>query len=406
LAAKRSQQAANQAARERAAAQRRAEQAARQAERAQTQHARATAADKKRAEQEAQRLHVEAMQAQAASMNADLEGAYHDVDSILESALAAETFVDLGKLRTVAEHPPFAAPGLEVPLPPPAPVVVPPEPQFTDPPTPKGLGSVFGKKQHAQRFAAARAEFDALHQEWQVDASKVPAIQLRQMQAHQQAEQERVDKLAAVGQKYESECRERERAAEAANQKLDDLIANLERNDEAALQEYVSIVLGNAVYPERLSVTHEFEFDAGLKELSLTVSLAGPGAVPNIKEYKYNRAKDEVVAMPLTVKQVKDRYAHVIDAVALRTLHEIFEADRDGRIQTIALSVVAEDLNPATGLMSRTPLVAVAADTETFGAFDLSKVVPRATLQHLGALVSKDPHGLLAIDESRGVRGA
>jgi restriction system protein len=50
------------------------------------------------------------------------------------------------------------------------------------------------------------------------------------------------------------------------------------------------------------------------------------------------------------------------------------------------------------------PLVVVAADRTTFSAFDLANVVPAATLDHLGAAVSKSPFDLTAADTSRGVR--
>ena len=55
--------------------------------------------------------------------------------------------------------------------------------------------------------------------------------------------------------------------------------------------------------------------------------------------------------------------------------------------------------------MTDIPFVAVASDRATFEAFDLSNVVPAATLTHLKAAVSKNPFGLVAIDLSKGVRG-
>jgi restriction system protein len=48
--------------------------------------------------------------------------------------------------------------------------------------------------------------------------------------------------------------------------------------------------------------------------------------------------------------------------------------------------------------------VVVAADREKFTQFDLSKVVPKATLEHLGAALSKSPSDLTPADTSRGVR--
>lgn len=123
-----------------------------------------------------------------------------------------------------------------------------------------------------------------------------------------------------------------------------------------------------------------------------------------VKEYKYVKAKDEISSTALPVKAQKDRYAGAVTQVALRTLHEIFEADRGGKIYSIALMVGTEALSPATGLRETVPLVLVAADRQTFTRFDLSNVVPQATLEHLGAAVSKSPFDLVPADTSRGVR--
>lgn len=59
---------------------------------------------------------------------------------------------------------------------------------------------------------------------------------------------------------------------------------------------------------------------------------------------------------------------------------------------------------PATGQPEYVPLTVVAADRETFTSFDLANVVPSATLNHLGAAVSKSPIDLTPADSSRGVR--
>jgi restriction system protein len=123
-----------------------------------------------------------------------------------------------------------------------------------------------------------------------------------------------------------------------------------------------------------------------------------------VKEYKYVKAKDEIISSVLPVKAQKDRYAGAVTQVALRTFHEIFEADRGSKIHSIALTVGTEALSPATGLPGTVPLVIVAADRETFRRFDLSNVIPQATLGHLGAAVSRSPFDLVPADTSRGVR--
>ncbi len=407
LAQKRQQQQAGAAYKAHAAAVKRAEMAQRQAERAVAQFSRASAAEQKAAEREAKRLHEEAMQADVEQRNAELASQYHEIDGMLAATLAVDDFVDLEGLRKLAVHPPFPRADLELPTPRLAPLVAPAEPRFVEPTgAPKGLGGVFGgRKKHAETVAQARADYALAHQAWHAQVAELPAAQQRQDQEHQQREQQRSEQLSRARSEYDAECGQREVDVQSANSELDSLIANLAYDVEEAIQEYVSIVLGNSVYPDSFPVDHEFEFNSGLKELTLTVQVPGPKDIPNVKEYKYVRAKDEIALVTLPVKEQKDRYASAVAQVALRTLQEVFEADRAAKIQTISLTAATETVDQATGRTKSTPLIAVAADRETFVSFDLANVVPIATLQHLGALVSKNPFDLVPVDTSKGVRG-
>jgi restriction system protein len=406
VAARKKQQAATAAYRANVAAQKRAEQAQRQAERAQAHQARASAAEQKAAEREAKRLHDEAMLAQAEAMNAQLEETYDEIDSILAATLSTDDFVDVESLREIAVYPEFTRSDLETPNPQPDPIIAPPEPQYIEPDAPKGLGAVFGgKKKHAEHEAQAIALHATALEEWQAQVATIPTQQLAQMQEHQSAEERREKALNEARRLYQAECDKRDLAAATANESLDELIVGLAENREASIQDYVGIVLGNSVYPERFQVDHEFAFDSTARELTLTVIVPPPGDLPTEKIFRYVKASDEISSTTLPKRDQKDRYADAVYQVGLRSLHEVFEADRDARIQTIALTVASEGLDPATGLQKRTDLVAVAADRESFTTFDLANIVPLATLQHLGASISKNPFEMIGIDGSQGVRG-
>jgi restriction system protein len=171
-----------------------------------------------------------------------------------------------------------------------------------------------------------------------------------------------------------------------------------------AIEEYVGIVLSNSVYPEAFPVTHEHAFDLSTRELTLTVTVPEPSAVPSVKEYRYVKAKDEIAPAALPVKAQKDRYANAAWQVAVRTLHEVFEADRAGKVHSVALTVGVDRVAPATGRHETVPLAVVAADRDMFSEFDLANVVPHATLLHLGAALSKSPFDLTPADTSAGVR--
>ncbi len=60
------------------------------------------------------------------------------------------------------------------------------------------------------------------------------------------------------------------------------------------------------------------------------------------------KAKDEIAATALPVKTGKDRYAGAVWSVEVRTLHEVFEADRAGKIHSVTLTVGVDRDAPAT----------------------------------------------------------
>lgn len=281
LAGKRRQQAATAAARANAAAAHNAEQARLRATQAQAQMQRATVAEQKRAQQEAQRLHGEARQAEAEAMNAQLEQTREEIASILSSALQIDPFVDLEPLRRVADHPPFARTDLESPLSPPALLTAREEPSYVEPPAPKGVGGLLGgKRKHAEAIAAAQAEFGQRHALWQAEVAGLPAAQLRQMQGFQHAEQERIAALDRARRAYQSECDRRDAEAAAANTALDHLIQGLAAGTQEAVDEYMGVVLGNSPYPESFPVEHESSYEATQRELSVSVTVPHPSALP------------------------------------------------------------------------------------------------------------------------------
>jgi restriction system protein len=381
------------------------ETAVRAADRAQAAAARASAAERKAADREAARLHLEARIAEVEELNSSLTATYEDIDSILAWTLDTDDFVDLESLKVTAEHPPFDPGPLGVPAPPVPELVYPPEPLYSPPPAPTGLSGAFGgKKKHADAVAAAQVAHQQQVQAWHATNAQIYNAHVAAVEVREKAEAQRLVKLAEAEAAYNAECAQREADAAATNAELTKFINDLAFDVAYAIEDYVAIVLSNSVYPDAFPVEHEHSFDLDSRELTLQANIPEPSAVPSVKEYKYVKAKDEITATQLTAKAQKDRYASAVHQVAVRTLHEVFEADRAGKIHSIALTVGANTIAPATGQPEFVPLVLVAADRATFTGFDLANVVPVATLEHLGAAVSKSPFDLAPANTSRGVR--
>ncbi|QJU52781.1 hypothetical protein SCB71_05430 [Herbiconiux sp. KACC 21604] len=380
---------------------RQAQAAQRSAQRAQAAFLRASEADRKRLEKEAAAAHVQAMQAEVDSLNTRLTETYAEIDGLLMATLAIDDFVDLESLRVVVQHPPFPRDDLRVPVPPPTPIPDPPLPVKREPQEPAGL---FGrKKKMADAQAAAEAQYAADYYAWQAYTQEIPGRRARQQADYEEAERKRQHALDQALGAYRVECDAREAEASRQNAELDELIAALGYGVVEAVQEYVSIVLANSVYPEHFPVSHEAIFDPSNAELKLRVVIPGPASIPTIRAYRYVKASDEITSSDLSQRDQKDRYLGVVNNVSLRSLHEVFEADRRGLIQAISLELGTETISPATGREIYVPFVVASVARAPFMELDLSAVTPSATLEHLRAVVSKNPFALTPISAT-GVR--
>jgi restriction system protein len=328
-----------------------------------------------------------------------------EIDGLLEWTLSVDDYVDLESLKIVVQHPPFDPKGLdrpspEVPLP-----TVAPMPVYVEPAAPKGLASTFGgKKRHAAAVEAARQAHQQQMAAWEGQRASAEQWYREALAKRERMEADRTARLSRAQDRYVKECEARKKEANVRNAELDTLINGLAFDLEDAITTYVGIVLANSVYPDHFPVEHDYSFDLASRELDLAVTVPDPSAVPTTKAYRWVKASDEITSVDLPIREQKARYANAVWQVAVRTIHEVFEADRAGKIHSISLTVSVQTVLPATGRPSTVPLVVVAVDRDTFLTFDLANVVPRETLVHLGAALSKSPFDLVPADTSRGVR--
>lgn len=64
------------------------------------------------------------------------------------------------------------------------------------------------------------------------------------------------------------------------------------------------------------------------KELLVEYELPDVTAVPKNKEYKYTQSRDEIKGVPFKPKELNEIYSILVASIAIRTLHELFEADQ------------------------------------------------------------------------------
>ncbi|MFB9447446.1 restriction endonuclease [Dactylosporangium vinaceum] len=323
-------------------------------------------------ERERKRLYLEARAAEVAADNADLQAQIAELDGVLQATLAVDDHVDLVRLKQPFRFPPFDPGPLGVPLPP-------PDWSRFEPPAPAGLSKMFGRAKHDQQLAAARSQF-----------------QLAQAQ-HAAAEADRQRRLAAAHGAYQQQRQQREVEVAAQNAEIDRFAAAFKAGEPEAVVDYFGMVLANSVYPDDFPQNYRLAYVPESCQLVVEYELPPLEVIPAVREYRYVKTRDEVTSSARPAKEIKERYTSVVTQVTLRTLHELFEADRAGLVETIAFNGVVDTTDPRTGQSILPCLITVRTTGEQFRVLNLAKVDPAACLQHLSAAVSKRPEALAPV---------
>jgi restriction system protein len=151
------------------------------------------------------------------------------------------------------------------------------------------------------------------------------------------------------------------------------------------------------VYPDDFPQHFRLAYLPKQKHLLIEYHLPPVEVIPVVKEYRYDRFRDDVVAIPRDEHEIRRRYTEIIAMVTLRTVHEVVEADRGALVAKISFNGIVDTVDRRTGLFVRPCLVSVRTDRETFAAIKLRRVEPVACLRHLHAGLSAQPDELAGI---------
>ena len=318
------------------------------------------------------RLYVEARTADAARANADLRARLSDLDALLLSTLDVDDHIDLDRFKKPIAVPPFDPGPLGRPL---------PEPNWDsyEPPPPTGLTKILGEKLHQQHTVAARRAYQEARQRWI------------------EAETRRLRQLAAREDAYEKKRREHLARITSYNAEVDRFAAAVADADPPSVVEYFAMVLGNSVYPDDFPQHFRLAYLPARRQLLVEYHLPPVEVIPVVKEYRYDRVRDDVAAVPRDEEEIRVRYTGIIAQVALRTVHEIVEADRGALVGEVLFNGIVDTIDRRTGQFVRPCLVSLRTDRDTFAAIKLRRVDPVACLKHLQAGLSGRPDELAGV---------
>lgn len=315
-------QAGREAERQRQAQQRAQAQAIRAREQAIKSAERARVAS----ERDMKRLHVEAREEETEALEAELASRIDGLESILKATLAVDDYIDLDTLKQQPAIPPFNPGQLAQPAQPPQ------QWAYHVPPLTFAQKLVPGaKERHEKALAEARLRFEHDTTAWQA------------------YEVGRNAQLAAAREAYDREVSEINAKTAAQHAEIDAMKADLARSDPDTIRSYFEMVLSSSSWPDGFPQRFALAYDPQSKLMAIDYELPDFSIVPAEKSYRYVKARDAIDPVAETAARRKALYASAIAQSAIRIVHEVFEADRRGQVESIVLNCVVDTVDRSTG---------------------------------------------------------
>ena len=203
---------------------------------------------------------------------------------------------------------------------------------------------------------------------------------------------------------YEKAIEEWEQAKDEYIRKRDKNNATIDNKREAYLRgeveavlDYCDIVLSNSEYPDYFPKSYDLSFNPEGKFLIVDYQLPDIKTLPTVKEVKYIQSRDEFKEVPLPKTKRNSLYDSLLYQIALRTLHELFEADKINAIVSIIFNGYVKFIDPATGQEKVVCVLSVQANKDEFASINLAKVEPKACFKSLKGIGSSKLHSLAPI---------
>jgi restriction system protein len=167
--------------------------------------------------------------------------------------------------------------------------------------------------------------------------------------------------------------------------------------DADAIVDYCDMVLASSQYPECLSPDWSLDYQSDSGIIVVDYSLPSPDDLPKTKAVKYIAARDEFVESFVSVAELNRLYDSVLYQIALRTIHELFEADVANALSSIVFNGWVNFIEKATGCDSNACVLSVQAEKDEFMAINLERVDPKACFVQLKGVGSSKLHGLTPV---------
>ena len=105
--------------------------------------------------------------------------------------------------------------------------------------------------------------------------------------------------------------------------------------------------------------------------------------IPTVREVSYVQSRGEFVEKHISEAQRNQIFNNVQYQIALRTIHELFEADEAQALATVVFNGYVRSIDPATGQEINPCILSLQAGKEEFERINLAQVNPKMCFRNL-----------------------
>lgn len=181
------------------------------------------------------------------------------------------------------------------------------------------------------------------------------------------------------------------------NLSIDRLKEQWQNGSPEAVVEHACMVLDNSTYPDWFQGSYRFSFDHTNRLAQVEFLLPAPEIVDLTKSARFVASTGEIKTTKLSKADQKKLYDDLCYQVALRTVHELFEADTVGSLNAILFNGVVDQINRATGNEERPTIMSGMFERSKFFEINLERVDPKACFKSFKGVSAASLIGLAPI---------
>lgn len=344
------------------------------------------AAEKKRQERELEKSDRERKKQIALERTEQAQKAIRDIENALHHTLSIDDTIDWGSLKDFSKfsgHEPEKPELTQIPSEPPA-------PKEEDYKPPLSLICKIVPKLREKKKQQYKEIYQKVLEQHKEDCAKWKERKDAIIHKNQQTEKE-----------YQKAVEEWEIRKKEFYENQTILNASIEKKEEeyfseslSATIEYCDMVLANSRYPDTFPQEFDVDFNSQNGILVVEYQLPAPEHIPTVKETKYIQSKDKFKEVYISESAQIKIYNTLLYQIALRTIHELYEADVIAVLKSIVFNGWVRSIDKRIGKEVNSCILSVQANREEFLSINLELVDSKECFKQLKGVGSSKLHSL------------